>query len=84
MGTWIYPYFVKNVPFMLLFIGINVITNKTALNCKFNDLRRLAEWEKNWEMDFHPDKYNALTITRSKSPFSSMESPSRQNYEEGH
>ena len=33
-----------------------------------NDLDKLAEWETNWKMSFHPDKCNLLTISRKAHP----------------
>ncbi|KAK3085493.1 hypothetical protein FSP39_004174 [Pinctada imbricata] len=36
-----------------------------------NDLYSLASWEKNWGMQFHPEKCNSMSITRSRSPFKS-------------
>ncbi|KAK7110963.1 hypothetical protein V1264_014752 [Littorina saxatilis] len=32
------------------------------------DLQRLEQWEKEWDMAFHPDKYCVLPFTRSHSP----------------
>lgn len=31
------------------------------------DLDRLGSWEREWRMEFHPDKYSLLSITRSKA-----------------
>ena len=30
---------------------------------------KLAQWEQQWGMQFHPSKYNSLSVTRSKTPF---------------
>ena len=30
------------------------------------DRHKLVQWEKEWEISFHPDKGNRLPITRSK------------------
>jgi len=32
------------------------------------DLDRLVEWEKSWQMEFHPDKCEVISITRKKNP----------------
>ena len=45
---------------------------KSALNDQAKlqrDLDRLAEWEKRWGMDFHPEKCNILSVTRLKQPY---------------
>ena len=34
------------------------------------DLDRLADWEKTWMMEFHPDKCEVISITRKRNPFS--------------
>ena len=31
----------------------------------------MAAWEKKWGMAFHPEKYNAIRVTRAKNPISS-------------
>ena len=33
-----------------------------------DDLNKLAKWEKRWQMSFHPEKCNVLTIRRKKQP----------------
>ncbi len=33
-----------------------------------NDLNKLGAWEKLWQMEFHPDKCQVLTITRKRQP----------------
>jgi hypothetical protein len=32
------------------------------------DLDKLPRWEPFWQIAFHPDKYNVLTISRNKTP----------------
>ena len=34
-----------------------------------NDLDKLAQWEQQWGMQFHPSKCNSMAVTRSKTPF---------------
>ena len=36
-----------------------------------NDLRLLEDWERTWEMSFHPAKCTTLPVTRKTKPFSS-------------
>ena len=33
-----------------------------------DDIYKLAEWERTWGMNFHPQKCSVLTATRSRSP----------------
>jgi len=45
-----------------------------AVKCKQDadllqkDLYKLVEWEKLWQMEFHPDKCEIISITRKKNP----------------
>jgi len=32
------------------------------------DLDKLVEWEKTWQIEFHPDKCEVNSITRKKNP----------------
>ena len=32
------------------------------------DLDKLVEWEKTWQMEFHPDKCEIISITRKRNP----------------
>jgi hypothetical protein len=32
-------------------------------------LDKLAQWEQQWGMQFHPSKCNSMSVTRSKTPF---------------
>ena len=34
-----------------------------------NNLDKLAQWEQQWGMQFHPSKCNSMSVTRSKTPF---------------
>ena len=34
-----------------------------------NDLVKLAQWEQQWSMQFHPSKCNSMSVTHSKTPF---------------
>jgi hypothetical protein len=34
-----------------------------------NDWDKLAQWEQQWGMQFHPSKCNSMSVTRSKAPF---------------
>ena len=45
------------------------ITNQNDCFILQNDLDHLAHWEDTWGMQFHPQKCNSLSITRSHTPF---------------
>ena len=49
-------------------IVYNRIRNRTDQENLQRDLDRLAEWEGRWGMEFHPQKCNILTCTRSLKP----------------
>ena len=34
-----------------------------------NNLDKLAQWEQQWGMQFHPSKCNSMSVTRSKTTF---------------
>ena len=34
-----------------------------------NDLDKLAQWEQQWDMQFHSSKCNSMSVTRSHAPF---------------
>ena len=34
-----------------------------------NDLDKLAQWEQQWGMQFHPSKCNSMSVTHSKTTF---------------
>jgi len=34
-----------------------------------NDVDKLAQWEQQWRMQFHPSKCNSMSVTRSKTHF---------------
>ncbi|KAI8494635.1 hypothetical protein Bbelb_278610 [Branchiostoma belcheri] len=46
----------------------NVITNREQQDQLQRDLERLADWEKSWDMMFHPAKCVTMTVTRSRKP----------------
>ena len=33
-----------------------------------SDLDKLAKWENNWKMEFHPEKCTVLTVSKKKNP----------------
>ena len=49
----------------IIYMTISNGTDATALQ---QDLDKLAKWEETWQMEFHPQKYNALHITSSRNP----------------
>ena len=44
------------------------------------DLDALGKWEKNWMMNFHPDKCNVLTITKKRKPIKHQYTLHGHNY----
>ena len=44
------------------------VTNNQDAEKLQEDLTKLEKWEQTWQMKFHPDKYQVLTITRKKEP----------------
>lgn len=51
---------------------IAYLTINSENDCKIlqNDIDKLALWEQNWKMEFHPDKCTVLTISKKKQPTS--------------
>ena len=45
------------------------ITDQHDCTILQNDLDSLAHWEHTWGMQFHPQKCNSLSITKSRTPF---------------
>ena len=45
-----------------------VVANSEEQDQLQQDLQRLLEWKKSWDMLFHPAKYVSMPITRSRSP----------------
>ena len=45
---------------------------KSERDCRAlqEDLIKLESWEKDWQMEFHPDKCNVMHITRKRKPIS--------------
>ena len=48
-------------------IVYHTIENQDDANTLQSDLNRLGEWEKKWQMEFHPHKCQVLTITNKKN-----------------
>ena len=47
----------------IVYIALKPTSNNTILQA---DLDHLATWEKEWKMEFHPDKCQVIPITRNK------------------
>ncbi|KAH3820888.1 hypothetical protein DPMN_122637 [Dreissena polymorpha] len=48
-----------------------IILGQTDANRLQEDLQRLEGWERDWAMEFNPNKCEMLRITRKKNPSSS-------------
>ena len=49
-------------------IAYMAVTNNQDAEKLQEDLTKLEKWEQTWQMKFHPDKCQVLTITRKKEP----------------
>jgi hypothetical protein len=50
----------------IIYLALKPKTNNEILQ---NDLDKLATWEKEWNMEFHPDKCQVIPITRNRTKF---------------
>ena len=50
--------------------GLRAVVQVAHCDILQDDLNKLAAWKKRWGMAFHPDKYSAIRISRSRNPIS--------------
>ena len=62
------PYFTRNLPQTFRRRRYRQINNHTDQDNLQNDLDRLTDWDKTWQITFKPSKYEIMHITRYKSP----------------
>ena len=49
-------------------IAYLTVATDTECNSLQNDLKKLAQWENKWKMEFHPSKCQVLSISRKRHP----------------
>ena len=76
LGPSLFLYYINDIPTGLdatvrhfddTIAYLVIKSNSDALTLQ-RDLYKLAQWEQLWNMAFHPDKCNVLTISRNKTP----------------
>lgn len=77
VGPCLFLFYINDIPEQLtatvrLFaddtLAYLTIKSKQDQDKLQEDLNRLAEWEKIWKMDFHPEKCQVMHITRKRQP----------------
>ena len=79
LGPFLFLFYINDMPEGLhqettvrLFaddtIAYLAVTNNQDAEKLQEDLTKLEKWEQTWQMKFHPDKCQVLTITRKKEP----------------
>ena len=77
LGPCLFLFYINDLPLSLtstvrLFaddtIAYLTIKSQTDANTLQDDLNKLGIWAKLWQMEFHPDKCQVLTITRKRQP----------------
>ncbi len=75
LGPCLFLFYINNIPNNItsrvrlfandtvMYLTIRSITDGNTLQ---SDLQKLAEWERKWQMEFHPGKCQVLSITRNK------------------
>ena len=77
MGPCLFLLYINDLPAALssrvwLFaddtIAYLTVTSERDAQGFQKDLDKMGKWEEDWQMEFHPDKCKALTVTRKKNP----------------
>ena len=77
MGPSLFLFYINDLPQGLystvcLFVDDTVVylTVSSDSDCSKlqSDLEKLAKWENNWKMEFHPEKWTVLTVSKKRNP----------------
>ena len=77
LGPCLFLYYINDIPVGLestvrLFpddtIAYLTVTSASDAKTLQQDLHKLGDWEKKWHMEFHPAKFQVLTVSRKRNP----------------